>query len=67
MKTFTFEGDVEGVDAVSIAFDKAQPAITADVVVPGNISRTQQLLDAKPTIDILGPYTATVVNTRTTK
>jgi hypothetical protein len=67
MKTFAFEGDVEGVDAATIAFDKAQLAITADIVVPGSIARTQQLLNAEPTIDILGPYTASMANTRTTK
>jgi hypothetical protein len=67
MKTFAFEGDAEGVDAATIAFDKAQLAITAEIVVPGSIARTQQLLNAEPTIDILGPYTASMANTRTTK
>jgi hypothetical protein len=67
MKTFAFKGDIEGVDASTIAFDKAQLAITADIVVPGRIPRTQQLLNAEPTIDILGPYTASMANTRTTK
>jgi hypothetical protein len=68
MKTFAFEGDVEGVDAATIAFDKAQLTITADIVVlPGSIARTRQLLNAEPTIDILDPYTAYMANTRTTK
>jgi hypothetical protein len=67
MKTFAFEGDVEGVDAATIAFDKAQLAITADIVVPGSITRTHQRLDAELTIDILGPYTTSMANTRTTK
>jgi hypothetical protein len=55
------------VDAATIAFDKAQLAIAADIVVPDSIARTQQLLNAEPTIDILGPYTASMSNTRTTK
>jgi hypothetical protein len=67
MKNFAFEGDIEGVDAATITFDKAQLVITADIVVPGSISRTRQLLDTEPTIDILGPYTASVANTRTNK
>jgi hypothetical protein len=67
MKNFAFEGDVEGVDAATIAFDKAQLAITADIVVPGSIVRTQQLINADPTIGILGPYTVSMTNTRTTK
>jgi hypothetical protein len=41
MKMFAFEGGVDGVDGVdvaTIAFDKGQLAITADVVVPGSIA-----------------------------
>jgi hypothetical protein len=67
MKNVAFEGGVEGVDAATIAVDKAHLAIAADVVVPGSIARTQQFLDSEPTIDILGPYTASVANTRITK
>jgi hypothetical protein len=67
MKTFAFEGDVEGVDAATIAFYKVQLAITADIVVPGSIARTRELLNAELTIDIVGPYTASMANTRTTK
>jgi hypothetical protein len=67
MKTFAFKGDVEGVDAATIAFEKAQLAITVDIVVHGSIARTQQLLDAEPTINILGPYAASMANTRTKK
>jgi hypothetical protein len=67
MKTFTFEGDVDGVDAATIAFDKAHITITIDIVVPGSIAITRQLLNAEPTIDILPPYTASMANTRTTK
>jgi hypothetical protein len=55
------------VDAATIAFNKTQLAITVDIVVPGSIARTQQLLDVEPTMDILGPYTALMANTRTTK
>jgi hypothetical protein len=67
MKYFAFEGDLEGVDTDTIALNKAQLTITADVLVPGSISRTNQLLDAEPTIDILGPYKASVAITRTMK
>jgi hypothetical protein len=38
-----------------------------DIVVPGSIARTQQLLDVKPTIDTMGPYTVSMANTRTMK
>jgi hypothetical protein len=65
MKYFAFEGDVEGVDTDTIALNKAQLTTTADVLVPGSISRTQQLLDIEPSSDILGPYMASVENTRT--
>jgi hypothetical protein len=67
MKTFSFEGDVAGVDVVTIAFDTTRLGITADVTVQGSIARTQQLLNAEPTHDILGPFEATDANTRTTK
>jgi hypothetical protein len=56
MVTFAFEGDVDGVDAATIAFYKAQLAITADIVVPDSIARTRQLLNAEPIHNILGPY-----------
>jgi hypothetical protein len=46
IKYFTLEGNIEGFDAVTMSFDKAQLAITAGVVFPGSISRTQQLLEA---------------------
>jgi hypothetical protein len=55
------------VDAATIALDKAQLAITADIVVTGSIARTHQLLNPDPTIDILDPYTAPMATTRTTK
>jgi hypothetical protein len=67
LKTFAFEGDVDGVDVATVAFDPQQLAITADVVVPGSIARNLQLLRAEPTATILGPYAGTDANTRTTK
>jgi hypothetical protein len=67
LKTFAFEGDVVGVDMVTIAFDPSQLAITDDIIVPGSIARTRQLLAAEPTYDMLGHFTTEAVNTRTTK
>jgi hypothetical protein len=55
MVTLTFEGDVDGLDAATIAFDKAQLAITANIVVPGSIAQTQQLLNAELTIASWNP------------
>jgi hypothetical protein len=55
MKTFAFEGDVEGVDASSIAFDKAQLAITADIVVPGSIARDPSSTQRRANHRHLGP------------
>jgi hypothetical protein len=67
LKTFAFEGDVVGVDMATIAFDPSQLAITDDIIVPGSITRTRQLLAAEPTHDMLGHFTTEAVNTRTTK
>jgi hypothetical protein len=67
LKTFTFEGDVVGVDMATIAFDPSQLAITDDIIVPGSIARTRQLLAAEPTHDMLGHFTTEAVNTRTNK
>jgi hypothetical protein len=67
LKTFAFEGDVVGVDMANIAFDPSQLAITDDIIVPGSIARTRQLLAAEPTHDMLGHFTTEAVNTRTTK
>jgi hypothetical protein len=67
LKTFAFEGDVDGVDGATVDFDQQQLAITADVLVPGIIARTLQLLSAEPTFNALGPFNAGDANTRTTK
>jgi hypothetical protein len=67
LKTFAFEGDVDGVDVATVAFGQQQLAITADVIVPGSFTRTLQLLNAEPTFNALGPFTAGDANTRTTK
>jgi hypothetical protein len=44
MKIFASLGDVEGVDVATVAFDSKQLSITLDVLVPGSINRTLQLL-----------------------
>jgi hypothetical protein len=67
LKTFAFEGDVDGVDGATVAFDHQQLAITVDVLVPGSIGRTLQLLSSEPTFNALGPFNAGEANTRTTK
>jgi hypothetical protein len=67
LKTFAFEGDVDGVDGATVAFDQQQLAITADVLVPGSIARTLQLLSSEPTFNALDPFNAGDANTRTTK
>jgi hypothetical protein len=67
MNTSTFEGDVDGVNAANITFNKTHFSITTDIVVPGSVARTHQLLNAEPTHNILGPYEATDANTRKNK
>jgi hypothetical protein len=67
LKTFAFEGDVDVVDVATAAFDQQQLAITAEVIVPGSITRTLQLLNAEPTFNALGPFAAGDANTCTTK
>jgi hypothetical protein len=67
MKTFTFEGDVVGVDLATVAFNLGQLRLTADIIVPGSIARTQQLLGAEPTKDMLGYFAVDAVNTHMMK
>jgi hypothetical protein len=67
LKTFAFKGYVVGVDMATIAFDPSQLAITDDIIVPGRIARTRQLLAAEPMHDMLGHFTTEAVNTRATK
>jgi hypothetical protein len=67
LKTFAFEGNVDGVDGATVAFDQQLLEITADVLVPGSIARTFQLLSAEPIFSALGPFNAGESNTRTTK
>jgi hypothetical protein len=67
MKTFASLGDVEGVDIVTVAFDAKQLTVAPDVIVPGSIERTLQLLAEEPANQMLGPFEATMVNVRATE
>jgi hypothetical protein len=67
MQAFCFEGGVRGGDIATVGFDDSQLAITADIVVPGLAERMLQLLGDEPTHELVGPYTATSANVRTTK
>jgi hypothetical protein len=67
MQAFCFEGDVRGVDIVTVGFNKHLLTITADVVVPGSAERMLQLLSDEPSHELMGPYTDTSANVRTTK
>jgi hypothetical protein len=67
MKIFASVRDVEGVDIVTEAFNPKQLSVTPDVLVPGSIDRTLQLLADEPAKQMLGPFEATMANTRTTK
>jgi hypothetical protein len=67
MKIFASLGDVEGVDVATVAFNSKQLSITPDVLVHGSINRTLQLLAEEPSKQMLGPFEATMANTRTTK
>jgi hypothetical protein len=67
MQAFCFEGDVRGVDIATVGFDAHQLTITADVVIPGSAEHILQLLSDEPSHELMGPYTATSANIRTTK
>jgi hypothetical protein len=67
MKIFASLGDVESVDIATVAFDLKQLSVTPGVHVPGSINRTLQLLAEEPANQMLGPFEATMANTRTTK
>jgi hypothetical protein len=58
---------VEGVDIATVAFDSKQLTVTLNVLVPGSIERTMQLLAKEPENEMLGPFEATMANARTTK
>jgi hypothetical protein len=49
LTTFLSEGDVDGLDIATVAFDENQLAITADVIVPGSVDHMLQLLADEPT------------------
>jgi hypothetical protein len=65
MKIFASVGDVEGVDIATVAFDPKKLSVTPDVLVPGSIDRTLQLLAKEPAKQM--QFEATMANTRTTK
>jgi hypothetical protein len=55
------------VDIATVRFEENQLVITADIVVPSSADRMLQLLGDEPSHELVGPYTATSVNARTTK
>jgi hypothetical protein len=65
--TFANVGDAVGTDIATVAIDKDQLAITADIVVSGSIARVQQLLREAHQATTIGYFTAEEANTRTTK
>jgi hypothetical protein len=67
MVNMAFEGDMDGIDACTIAFDTAQLAVTLDGGMPGTLDRFQQLLNKEPVQDALGPFKSSDANVRTTK
>jgi hypothetical protein len=67
MTTFGYEGEVSGVDISTVAFSTQQVDITPDVIVPGLLSRVQQLLSEEPNKKTLGPFKAMDANVWTIK
>jgi hypothetical protein len=67
MKICASLGDVEGIDIATVAFDWKQLTVTPDVLGPGSIERTLQLLAEELAKQMLGPFEATMANIRTTK
>jgi hypothetical protein len=67
MHTFGYEGYVEGMYIITITFDEAQLAITADPIMPGMIGCVQQLLIDEHTVVTLDPFFAGDANIWTTK
>jgi hypothetical protein len=59
-QTFAYLGEVVGIDAVTVAFNKECMGVTDSVIVPGTHDRVMQLL-------AVGPFPSTEANTRNVK
>jgi hypothetical protein len=65
--TFCFEGDVDGTDASTVAFDRDQLGMTPYVNVPRMLDRHQSLLAGEPGKAMAGPFEADAANVHTTR
>jgi len=61
-KTFMYEGDALGIDIATYEFDEGQLAITDEVQTCKDPARHLQLLEDKPTADLVGPIEDTAAN-----
>jgi hypothetical protein len=62
---FCYEGEVEGTDAYTIAFDRDQLGLTAYVNVPQMLDRHMALLESEPSKPMVGPFEADEANVHT--
>jgi hypothetical protein len=60
--SFCFEGELDGTDAYTVAFDNSQLGLTPYVNVPRVSNRRQALLEVKPTKAMVGPFEVNEVN-----
>jgi hypothetical protein len=65
--TFCFEGEVDGTDAFTVAFDWDQMGMTLYVNVPRMPDRHQTLLTGEPTKTMVGPFEADAANVHTVR
>jgi hypothetical protein len=64
--TFCSEGDVSGVDILTVAFDEHRLTFTVGIIVPpGTVERMFQLLADEPAKEVLGPFKSTDANMHT--
>jgi hypothetical protein len=62
---FCYEGEVEGTDAYTIAFDRDQLGLTPYVNVPQMLDRHMALLESEPLKHMVGPFEADEANVHT--
>jgi hypothetical protein len=63
--SFCFEGEVDGTNAYSMAFDMDQLGLTPYVNVPRMLDHHQALLEGEPTKAMVGPFEADEANVHT--
>jgi hypothetical protein len=63
--SFCFEGEVDGTDAYTVAFDRDQLGLTPYVNVPRILDHRQALMEGEPVKAMVGPFEADEANIHT--